>query len=207
MFTEVELAADRLYRAYCDRVGPRAVRAQQLTENFVDLPDGVRRKYFTGAAESCLTMGIDPEEYLKIAFTKLTGSVKTPLAKDVMGAQHVVKAWEHQRTAGIRVEREWTYMCHEIKRVATWTIPNQYPDEIALLLDPYQPFRAYFRVLYFADMYKVLFDRFGEAAYKELAADRKLRAYLRTIRGPQLEHFEELTRPFTDKMLEGEYNG
>ncbi len=204
--TDVEVAAMRIFNAYRDEMNLRDALPGDFPATFFKAK-GKTAGYFRAAGEACIERGMDPEEYIKTAFSQLLKNSAYVTPKDIVGVKHVVAAQQQQQAAGLRVSNEWIHMCKELILRSGRLIPKPYVDIVDILLDPMQPFTSYFRVLYPESLYECLFQMYGDQAWAELAPDTKLRAYLRTVRAPQLERFERVTTRFGDKILEGVYNG
>ena len=204
---EITGVAMAMYVSYLREIDERNISRGQHCKDTLLMCGPTYIKYFMDAAKRCRELGMNPDEFIRTAFSKVQKNNRYITPKDIVNANNVVSAWQHQRTSGLRVATQWNYMVTELGRLKVHTIPKPYSDIVDILLDPMQPFTAYFRVLYPSAIYEDLFVRYHNYAYDELASDKNLRAYLRKIRGAQLTRFEELTRPFSDRILEGEYNG
>jgi hypothetical protein len=204
--SDKEVAALRIFNAYRDEMNQRQTLPRNFPAQMWQLGPRVQ-KYFLTAGASCVQYGMDPEEYVRIAFSKALMNQNYITPKDIVSSDQVVKAMLYQQQAGLRVPAEWTNMVKGLKTRAMRMVPAQYEDEIAILMDPMQPFTGWFRVLYPDEIYECLFEAYSKLAHSELASDRKLRAFLRKERTENLEKFERITVGFGDALLEGSYDG
>jgi hypothetical protein len=205
--TPVETKAYQIHLLYKQEIANRGLRLSKHVKQDLFACKRVTLGYFISAAEKCIELEIDADDYVKDAFSRVSRNQKYLTPKDMIGAAHVVVAWQAKTQDGDRVDRTWRHHTLELTRRTTWLVPDKYKTQEDILYDPIQPFPSYFRVLHPDQIYSDLFEMYAEDAYKELSKDRKMRAYLRTIRGAQMAKFEELTQPFPDRILEGEYNG
>jgi len=204
--TEQEVAATRIFTAYCDEMNQRGLLSRSFPAQVWQCGPKVQR-YFLDAGASCVDYGVDPEEYIRVAFSKVLQNQRYITPKDIVSAKKVVEAMLHQQKVGLRVNQEWAHMVKSIRLRVMQMVPKTYADEIDILMDPMQPFTGWFRVLYPEDIYECLFQVYGTLAYSELSADRKLRAFLRGQRKNSVEKLERLTAGFGDAILEGAYDG
>jgi hypothetical protein len=204
--TDIEVAAMRIFNAYRDEMNERGALSGNFPATFFKAT-GVTAGYFRAAGEACIKQGLNPEDYIELAFSQLTKNINYVTPKDIVGVKQVVAAQQRQQAAGLRAPNEWIHMCKEVTLRAARLIPKPYTDIVDILMDPMQPFTSYFRVLYLEQLYECLLEMYGDRAYAELAPNTRLRAYLRTVRGPQLERFERVTARFGNQILEGGYNG
>jgi hypothetical protein len=164
--------------------------------------------YFMSAGNACIVSGIDPEEYIRLAFSMNTRNLNCILPQDIVGAGAVMDAVRHQAQCGLRVENEWVAMSKQLALRAgrmVKSIPGSTDqaelDAAArqdLALDPMQPFTAWFRVLHGNRLDEDVLQVYGAEAWRELSGDAALRRFLRKTCGYAVSELEKRFGLFID---------
>jgi len=160
-------------------------------------------KAFREIAAHCMENGINIVDYITRSFEVVEKNHQYIVPRDFAGADAFERYRMHRNRFGSRPEEAWKRQVLDLVDLDCRLIPGKFENEISILTVAIMPFEAWFRVLYPEIMDEYILEMYGQAAHKELNADRALLSYLRKNRGDNVIQLEHRIGIFVDTAAGG----
>ena len=197
--------ADRLGERAWDEFYTQRVRLYGATDGrgksfFTSDPNKHHRFYkaFRSIGEMCDTRGIDVADYITTCFSLVSKNHNYITPKDFARVEAVEAYLKHKKTYGDSSQAAWTSQARDLTDIVSRCIPSLYANIEEVVMDPRQPFTAWFRMLYQKTFSEKMAELYGQSAWSELRADKRLRIFLRRFRPDGMRELEKLIGYFGD---------
>jgi len=150
------------------------------------------RSTYRRIAEMCQKHGVDVDDFMLKGFellTKAKNQYITP--KDFVVKEKVMGAYLlYQQRYGNDAAASWIQQENKMIGIICRLVPDTYPCEEAVLLDPDIPCASWYRALYPHVCSDRVFKAYGELAWSTLRINRKLRSVAERMSPANLKELE-----------------
>jgi len=147
-------------------------------------------KAFRKIGEKCLKHGIDPTDYINVSFDVLEKNHQYITPKDFSSGKALNRYLQHRSAYADDVLASWVTQVNTVTDMECRLIPKLYANEEDILMNMAISFDAWFRILYPSTFSDRLYAIYGQQAWTELHANRKLCEFLRERRPANVKELE-----------------
>ena len=164
-------------------------------------------KRFRQIGEMCQKEGIDPSDYIRVAFDLITDNYRYFTPVDFTNPNLFEMYKKHKTAYGQDCIAMWAIQVDALVRLECLKPPDSKVTEEDMLMSGANSFVSWFRVFYPDKFSERIFDAYGKSAWSELQADKPLRLLLREHRPKHMEEIERRIGYFGDAVLGANFNG
>lgn len=156
-------------------------------------------KRFRQIGEQCKAEGIDPADYIRVAFDLVRKNFKYFTPVDFTNPNLFQMYKTHKATYGTRYLTAWANQVQNLVQIECLrTMATESETEEDVLCNGAQALTAWFRLFYLPTFSERVYSSFGKAAWAELQDDKPLRMFLREKRRAHMEELEKRIGYFGD---------
>lgn len=164
-------------------------------------------KAFRSIATMCLTRDVNVLDYIVTCFALVVKNHKYVTPRDFASVPMLEAYIAHKKAYGDDAKQSWISQTRDLTDIATRLVPSVYTTIEEILIDRQLPFSSWFRIFFLDAVNTPILEMYGQQAWTELQADKRLRTFLRTTRPGSMQSLENRCGYYGDLAEPGEGQG
>ena len=155
-------------------------------------------KAFRTIATMCLNRDVNAHDYIVTCFSLVVKNHKYVTPRDFASVPMLEAYIAHKKAYGDDASQAWMSQSRDLADIAGRLVPELYTSIEEILGDRKLPFASWFRIFFLQEVNPGILGLFGQQAWSELQADKRLRVFLRTTRPGSMQVLENRCGYFGD---------